>query len=158
MKKIAPLCLGFLLAMALASPAVPAETPPADPAALWDHITKADPYTKWGQWQDYKGMQKSHSPHGDQNRVFVNLIGLSAKKPPMPFGSIQVKESFDDSGRLLNITVMYKVKGYNPPAGDWFWAKYAADGRASPFGKPKGCIACHAGAGGKNDYVTVHKF
>ena len=158
MKSMAAWCLCAFFTLALAAPAIPADLPPADPAALWAHITKADPYTKWGQWKDYNGVQKSRSPHGDQNRVFVNSIALSAKKPPMPYGSIQVKESYDTGGKLLNITVMYKVKGYNPDAGDWFWAKYTTGGQARPFGKVRGCIGCHAGIGGRNDYVTVHKF
>jgi len=25
-------------------------------------------------------------------------------------------------------TVMYKVEGYNPDAGDWFWVKYSPQG------------------------------
>jgi len=31
---------------------------------------------------------------------------------------------------------MYKVAGYNPGAGDWFWAKYSPQGKADKFGKP----------------------
>lgn len=158
MSKTGTWCLAIMLTLALACPAVSGDMPPADPDALWAYITKTDPYTKWGQWPDYSGMQKSRSPHGDQNKVFVNKTGLTAKKPPMPYGSIQVKESFDSAGKLLNITVMYKVKGYNPDAGDWFWAKYTTKGHARPFGKTRGCIACHQGAGGRNDYVTVHRF
>ena len=39
----------------------------------------------------------------------------------------------------------------NPDAGDWFWVKYAPDGKALKEGKPAGCIGCH-GAKKDNDY------
>lgn len=38
---------------------------------------------------------------------------------------------------------MYKIAGYNPDGGDWYWAKYKADGTVEAAGQPKGCINCH---------------
>ena len=38
---------------------------------------------------------------------------------------------------------MYKTAGYNPDAGDWYWAKYSPDGKADKYGKPAGCVGCH---------------
>ena len=55
------------------------------------------------------------------------------------------------------ITVMYKVAGYNPDAGDWFWAKFSPEGKADKFGKPNGCVGCH-GTRAKNDFILVHEF
>ena len=52
---------------------------------------------------------------------------------------------------------MYKVKGYNPNDGDWFWVKYDPTGKADKFGKPKGCIGCH-GTRAKNDFIVVHEY
>ncbi len=52
---------------------------------------------------------------------------------------------------------MYKVKGYNPKAGDWYWVKYGTDGSVAKAGKPKGCVSCHSGAE-DNDYILVHDF
>jgi hypothetical protein len=43
----------------------------------------------------------------------------------------------------MAVTPMYKVKGYNPEAGDWFWGKYGPDGKIMASGKVKGCINCH---------------
>ena len=40
------------------------------------------------------------------------------------------------------VTVMYRVNGYDPDAGDWFWAKYKADGSIAKAGKVAGCIGC----------------
>ena len=55
---------------------------------------------------------------------------------------------------LAAITVMYKVKGYNPEGNDWFWVKYAADGKAQAEGKVQGCINCH-GKKKDNDYIFI---
>ena len=52
---------------------------------------------------------------------------------------------------------MYKIKGYNPNDGDWFWVKYSPDGKADKAGKPKGCIGCH-GTRANNDFILVHEF
>ena len=70
----------------------------------------------------------------------------------------------EDESTLAAVTVMKKVDGYSPQAGDWFWVKYSPDGSIdkNPDGVPlagrvalganEGCIACHSGAGG-GDYV-----
>ena len=155
MKKASTFWMIFLALSLVCAPAL-AEMPKADPGALWNHITKVSPYTKWGQWPDYKGVQKSRSPHGDSNQVFVSPNLLKVTAAPAPYGSIQVKEAYDQGGKLVNITVMYKLKGYNPDAGDWFWAKFTPQGQAGPYGKPRGCIRCHGAS--KSDYITVHQF
>ncbi|MGD9123813.1 MAG: cytochrome P460 family protein [Desulfarculaceae bacterium] len=158
MKGFALLAVSLLLAGAWVwGPVLAADKPPADAAAIWTYITKTSPYAKWKVWPDYAGMQKARSPHGAQNKVFVNPIGFGAKKPPMPYGTIQVKESFNKGGKLLNIAIMYKSKGYNPAAGDWFWALYSPSGEVLRAGKHKGCIGCH-GVKADNDYVTTHTF
>ena len=62
----------------------------------------------------------------------------------------------------MTITMMYKTKGYNPEAGDWYWVKYMPDGTVAAMdapkgkmaiaGKAKGYIECHTGAEG-NDFA-----
>jgi hypothetical protein len=44
------------------------------------------------------------------------------------------------------------VLGYDPDAGDWFWAKHTADGTIAKKGKVAGCINCHT-AVITNDWV-----
>ena len=62
----------------------------------------------------------------------------------MPYGAIIVKENYGkDKKTLMAITPMYKLKGYNPEAGDWFWVKYDSSGKVLKAGKVKGCIDCH---------------
>lgn len=62
----------------------------------------------------------------------------------MPNGAIVIKENYGkDQETLMAITPMYKVDGYNPDAGDWFWAKYGPEGKIMASGKIQGCIDCH---------------
>ena len=136
---------------------VMANMPGPDPEALWKHITETSPYNKWDYWPDHQGIQSGKAPHGPRHKVFVNGKLLNSSSPPVQYGSIQVKENFTPTGDLAAITVMYKVEGYNPDAGDWFWVKYTPEGKADKSGKVKGCIQCHASRA-KNDYILVHEF
>lgn len=148
------LALGLALAPAW-SLGGPKQMPPPQAHALWDYITNISPYAQWDQWPTYQGLQWARSPHGPYNQVYVNQAGLSSTKAPLNYGTIQVKVAQTKGGKIKNFTVMYKVKGYNPVAGDWFWAMYTSKGRPLAAGKPTGCIRCHA-ALGDNDYVMVH--
>ncbi|MBW1814033.1 MAG: cytochrome P460 family protein [Deltaproteobacteria bacterium] len=134
-----------------------AKMPSPDPDALWKYITKESPYTKWSFWPDHKGIQKGRAPHGPLHKVYVNDKALNSSRPPVKYGSIAVKENYGKDKELKAITVMYKVSGYNPDAGDWFWAKYSPAGKADKFGKPKGCVDCH-GTRAANDFILVHEF
>jgi len=142
--------------LSLPLPAV-AEMPGPDAGALWEYITKTSPYTKWGFWPDHQGMQPGRSPHGPQHKVYVNEAGLTSTKPPANYGAIEVKESYTRDGKLADITVQYKIKGYNPADGDWYWAEYTPEGDVKFEGKVGICIRCH-GARAANDYILVHEF
>lgn len=141
----------------LTSTVVWAEMPGADAEALCQYVLKEDPYTKWGFWPDHKGLQEGDAPHAPQHKVYVNSIGLNGKKAPAGFGTIVVKENIGKDNKLKALTVMYKVEGFNPEAGDWFWAKYSPSGSVETSGKVKGCISCHSSAE-DNDYIFVHEF
>ena len=56
---------------------------------------------------------------------------------------------------LQSITVMLERPGYDPKVGDWFWAKFRADGSLDTnpegiklAGKVADCITCHTTAPG----------
>ncbi len=131
--------------------------PQADPDALWTYITKTSPYKQWKFWPDHQGMQPGRAPHGPFHKVYVNDRLYNSSKVPVQNGSIEVKENYNRSKKLKVITVMYKVMGYNPRAGDWFWVKYSPDGRVGKYGKPRGCVGCHS-TRAANDFILVHEF
>ena len=121
--------------------------PPADGTKVWSHISKTNPYLGWGFWPGYYGIKPGKSPHGAYVKVYANGIALKAAREgkPLPNGSILVKENYGkDEKTLMAVTPMYKINGYNPEGGDWFWGKYGPDGTVQAAGKPKGCIECHS--------------
>jgi hypothetical protein len=70
----------------------------------------------------------------------------------MPYGSILVRENYArDRATLLSITPMYKVRGYNPGGGDWYWAEYGPDGKVRAGGRVQSCIQCHSAS--KKDFL-----
>ncbi len=141
------------LALAAGAPQMPGP----QGAALWNYIAKKSPYQKWNYFPDHKGMHPGKAPHGAFNKVFVNPAGLSAKKPPYPYGTIIVKENYNKAKKLAVLTVMYRVKGYNPAGGDWFWALYTPAGQVKRAGKLKSCIKCHALVA-QRGWIYTHKF
>jgi len=145
------ICLTFIVATAFA------EMPGPDGKALWQYISKKSPYTSWSYWDDHQGLQKGNAPHAPQHKVFVNKTGTAAGKAAAEFDTIVVKENIGNDNKLKALTVMYKVKGYNPKKGDWFWAKYSPEGKVAKSGKVKGCISCHDSVE-DNDYIYVHEF
>jgi hypothetical protein len=121
--------------------------PAADAGKLWTHITTTNPYDGWGFWPGHVGMYPGKSPHGAYLKVYANTAALKAAREgkPMPDGAIIVKENYGkDKQTLMAVTPMYKIDGYNPEGGDWYWAKYGADGSVDKAGKVKGCIQCHS--------------
>lgn len=129
--------------------------PPADAGRLWTHMTETSPYAGWGFWPGHTEIYPGKSPHGAFLKLYANPIALKAAREgtPMPVGAIIVKENYGkDKKTLMAVTPMYKVKGYNPAAGDWFWVKYGPNGKVLKAGKPKGCISCHS-VKKKNDWI-----
>lgn len=123
------------------------DSPSADGPKFWNHITKANPYLGWGYWPGHYGIYPGKSPHGAYLKIYANGIALKAAREgkPMPYGAILVKENYGkDKKTLMAVTPMYKVKGYNPQGGDWFWAKYGPKGKVLKAGKVEGCIKCHS--------------
>ncbi|MGO9612351.1 MAG: cytochrome P460 family protein [Dissulfurispiraceae bacterium] len=134
--------------------------PGADAEKLYNYITKPKSYSS--SWNLLPGTQQFYSgnqPHGSLLITYVNDAALSSIKSmqEMPFGSCIVNEEYSADKQLTGITVMYKVKDYNPEGGDWFWAKYAPpDGYVVASGKVESCIVCHD-AQKDNNYLFSKK-
>lgn len=130
---------------------------------LWAQISD---YQTWTEPEGFQGWQEGMSPHGAVLRYYVNDV---AEEDLMSDGAIIVKANYSEEGEdaLKSVTIMEKREGYDPETGDWFYVKYAPDGTImeNPQGKKlaglvgkggaKGCIPCHASAGG-DDYLFMN--
>jgi hypothetical protein len=129
--------------------------PGSDAEDLWSYITEKNSYEGWGFWPGYVGIYPGKSPHGAYLKLYANPVALKAAREgkPMPEGAILVKENYGkDKKTLMAVTPMYKIEGYNPDGGDWYWVKYGPDGKVMASGQPKGCISCH-GTVKDNDWL-----
>ncbi|MBN1678852.1 MAG: cytochrome P460 family protein [Anaerolineae bacterium] len=145
--------------------------PDANGASVLDYVINQNPYVEWktwpaDRWTDFSGVIQSGAPHGETVRIFVNDIALDAAAAEfdgvLPYGSIVVKENYggtvDEPGDVMALTIMYKVEGYNPDAGDWFWIKANGDGSAiDAEGMVEGCIGCHS-QDGNADFMLRYAF
>jgi len=107
-----------------------------------------------GLWPGKNKMYKGAEPHGALLTTYVNDTGIMGikKKKPMPEGTIIAQEDYGSDKNLVALSVMYKIKGFKPEASDWFWAKYAPDGKVLTAGRAAACITCHEKMK-DNDYV-----
>ncbi len=163
---ITVLALGFVLGLTLSAGAIheiiPSESqvplPPADAEKLNEYIVKYNPYQSWELWPGKGRLYKGKEPHGSLLTTFVNEDAYysARKKGGMAYDSIIVKENYSGDKKFEALTVMYKVRGYNPGGGDWFWAKYAPDGKVLASGKVEACMACH-GKMKDNDFIWTDK-
>ncbi len=126
--------------------------------SLYSYITGEDSYDQWSLWPGKGRRFKARAPlnivttYVNENAFYSISLGK-----PMVNGSIVVTENYDKSGKLGAIFVMYKIKGYNPSAGDWFWAQYSPKGKTVKAGKVQACIDCHKAKAG-NDYLFTSDF
>lgn len=127
--------------------------------SLWNRITKEDDYHKYSFWPDHKGMQPGRAPHGPFHKIFINDIireAIPMTNKTVPEGGIIVKEAYDSDQEMNNISVMVKIKDFNPAGNDWYWAQYSPNGKILSSGKVGSCINCHK-AFINNDFVIMHK-
>jgi len=165
-KLIAILTVAMVLGSALVAYAIhetiPAETqfaePGPDAAQLNEYITRSKPYTSWQLWPGKGEFYPGKEPHGSLLTTYVNETAYSSIKSRkgMADGSIIVKENYTSDKKFVALTVMYKLKGYNPAGGNWFWAKYGPDRKALASGKVEACLKCH-GEKKDNDFIWTGK-
>lgn len=134
---------------------------------------EAAPYTDWAFEPNVpQGYYVGVEPHGMILRTFLNDVAIQDTQgdaSAFSEGAILVKENHmpgdtdvselelqapveEFEGNLAALTYMVKMPGYNPDAGDWFWAKTQTDGTIDAAGTPDGCIACHTQVADQ-DYV-----
>jgi hypothetical protein len=138
--------LSGLLTIGLCLSIAAEQLPSTNAEAFWTYISKTNPYKNWQHWPGYPGIFPGESPHGAYLEFYGNDIAIKAAQQgkDMPYGAILVKTNYaEDKKTLMVITPRYKVKGYNPDAGDWFWAEYGPSGEVTAAGKVDSCINCH---------------
>lgn len=131
------------------------DLPAADGKAVYEYITSSNPYQNWPLFPGKTKLYKGAHPHGALLTTYVSpdaLISIQNKSGLLPDNSFVIKENYRPDKTLAAITVMYRVKGYDAEAGDWFWAKYTTSGVIEKEGKVAGCINCHAAVIG-NDWI-----
>jgi hypothetical protein len=120
----------------------------ADAAKLYTFITMAKPnYSHWNSLPGTQDLSPAKAPHGAFSLTYANKIALDSRQDEkgLAEGSIIVMENYNSDKKLEGCTVMYKIKDYNPEAGDWFWVKYSApNGYVVESGKLESCISCHS--------------
>lgn len=127
--------------------------------ALYRRFSVEEDYENYPYWPGHDGVRPGQSPHGDFHQIYVHPYlydKLPIQSRVAPEGSIIVKCNLGAEKEIKVFTVMAKVKGYNPDAGDWFWAKISKEGDVLEEGKIVSCIDCHS-ALKDNDYLIIHK-
>lgn len=154
-----PLLLSVGLALSLGACAVyrtqPVPTDRVSAATLWASLESQKYRETWKLWPGTSALYPGKEPHGALLTTYVNdvaMAGIQGARGTMGAGALVVKENYAPDRTLAATTVMWKIRGYNPSGGDWFWAKYGSDGRSQAEGKVEGCLACH-GRAAANDYL-----
>lgn len=172
-KKLTAIVLGSMLLGSGIVNAVPFGTPEdlSYASKLWQNMEKGGLVGKGAIMSTpYTGMH----PHGaildtiDAHTSVGNDKGVVIIKRNYGGKGVSKQAVANDPGKFLKaVTVMFKRKGYDADNHDWFWVKYAPDGKvlknpkgASLAGRvakgmAQGCIACHKGAPG-GDMVFNH--
>lgn len=133
--------------------------------SLWDEM---EGYLEWETYPGKDGWQEGTSAHGKVLRYYVNAVVAEDPQAPRD-GAILVKENYsaEEEDAIVSVTVMKKIAGYDPDNANRFWVKFSPEGdvvdnkQGTPLagrvakGSNKGCIACHAEAGG-GDYVFAN--
>jgi len=126
----------------------------------------------WAGWPIKSDVYKGMQPHGMVLRMYYGVVQVDGTSY-----HVVVKDNYGGEGAtvetvserpgkyLMAVTVMVQREaGYDPENGDWFWVKFNADGTLAKNdkgmmlagrvakGMPKGCIACHSGAG-EDDFL-----
>ena len=131
--------------------------PAADGKAVIEYLNQQKYQDNWQLWPGKSELYKGTHPHGAFLTTYVSAGAYKAieeKAGGIPDGGFIVKENYSPEKKLAAVTVMYKKSGYNPEGGDWFWLKYAPDGKIEKEGKVGGCIGCHS-AVQTNDWLFI---
>ena len=120
------------------------------------YFTQDTPYTSWQLWPGKGKLNPGKEPHGSFLTTYVNpaAYGSITGKKGMAFGSLIVVENYGPDQKLADISAKIKIKGYHPQADDWYWFRYAPDGKVMAAGKVDFCLDCHRKQK-ENEYIMT---
>jgi len=150
--------------------------------SFWDYLI-GNNYKQWAPVPGKKADKYTGQvPHGTLLKIYVNRIA-AGDISGLDQGSIIVLENYLADHSLKSISVMYRTKGFNPDAHDWYWVEYKPDGtvveklekqpelqvvsategvpgklassaKVRLAGKASSCIACHRKASGDDFFFS----
>ena len=82
--------------------------------------------------------------HKRWSKSYVNRK-VNSNEDNLPIGSIVILENYHDDKSLASISVMYKSKGFDPSAKNWFWVEYNPDGSVATAPQPTDTITGKSG-------------
>lgn len=144
------------------------KVPPEIAAELWSLIQTENYREHWKMWPGKEALYKGTHPHGTLLTTYVNSTGYDAvvkKENQLPPGTIIVMENYMPDKTLEAITVMYNLVPFDPEHGNWFWVRYAPDGKPMTMekdgetmtlaGKVPDCIECHTASSSGIQFIMI---
>lgn len=132
--------------------------PDTTASSLWLYLERVDYRNAWDLWPGMGELYGGPEAHGLLLTTYVNSAAhaaAEARESEMPRGALIVKEAFLPDRTLDNVTAMYKIEGYDPEHGDWFFARFTPDGDVTTAGRVEACQDCHEQG---PDYVRTPGF
>jgi hypothetical protein len=138
-------------------------------AGLWKLMKTENFYDRWQMWPGTETLYKGSNPHGALLTTYINSIGYEAvakSEKELPPGTIIAMENYMDDKTLKAIDVMYNLVPFDPEHGNWFWVKFAPDGKLfkverdgetlTLVGKIAECIECHSASSSRTQYIMTN--
>lgn len=127
---------------------------------LHELALKNDVYKSWAPFPGQTMLAKSGDHSGAFVRSYYNDVAAGAVanwSGSFPDGTILVKEQFEDEAgtKPVGHTIMWKVEGFDPEHGDWYWAAFGAAGQAQRTGAIADCYGCHQATAMTADWVRT---
>ncbi len=138
-------------------------------ADLWNLMKTENYRDRWQMWPRKEPLYKGSDPHGALLTTYINSIGYEAvvkREKELPAGTIIAMENYMEDKTLEAIAVMYNLVPFDPEYGNWFWVKFAPDGKPMKVerdgetitlaGKVTECIECHSASSSGTQYIMTN--
>jgi len=138
-------------------------------SGLWRLMKSENFSDRWQMWPGTDTLYKGSDPHGALLTTYINSTGYEAvfkREKELPPGTIIAMENYMEDKTLEAIDVMYNLVPFDPEHGNWFWVKFAPDGKLFKVerdgetltlaGKITECIECHSASSSGTQYIMTN--